>query len=226
MSRFTLDQEIKLVQDEMLLLGSLAGQAILNSVDALRRRDVAAAKAITAEDKKINDKHFAIENHILIIFATQSPLARDLRLLAAMLEVITELERIGDYAKGIAKVAARLADDETPIPIREISTMADKATSMLHRALGAFVSEDLAAAYAIPKEDDEVDELYITIYRKIVQNMIKHPDKIDHTNQILWVIHNLERTADRVTNICERIIFIVSGELIELDSSDNEDEDV
>ncbi len=226
MSRFTLDQEIKLVQDEMLLLGSLAEQAILNSVDALRRRDVAAAKAITAEDKKINDKHFAIENHILIIFATQSPLARDLRLLAAMLEVITELERIGDYAKGIAKVAARLADDETPIPIREISTMSDKATSMLHRALGAFVSEDLAAAYAIPKEDDEVDELYITIYRKIVQNMIKHPDKIDHTNQILWVIHNLERTADRVTNICERIIFIVSGELIELDSSDNEDEDV
>ena len=103
MSRFTLDQEIKLVQDEMLLLGSLAEQAILNSVDALRRRDVAAAKAITAEDKKINDKHFAIENHILIIFATQSPLARDLRLLAAMLEVITELERIGDYAKGIAR---------------------------------------------------------------------------------------------------------------------------
>ena len=226
MSRFTLDQEIKLVQDEMLLLGSLAEQAILNSVDALRRRDVAAAKAITAEDKRINDKHFAIENHILIIFATQSPLARDLRLLAAMLEVITELERIGDYAKGIAKVAARLADDETPIPIREISTMADKATSMLHRALGAFVSEDLAAAYAIPKEDDEVDELYITIYRKIVQNMIKNPEKIDHTNQILWVIHNLERTADRVTNICERIVFIVSGELMELDSSDNEDEDV
>ena len=226
MSRFTLDQEIKLVQDEMLLLGSLAEQAILNAVDALRRRDVPEAKAISIEDKKINDKHFAIENHILIIFATQSPLARDLRLLAAMLEVITELERIGDYAKGIAKVAVRLADDETPLPIREISTMADKATSMLHRALGAFVSEDLAAAYAIPKEDDEVDELYITIYRKIVQNMIKNPEKIDHTNQILWVIHNLERTADRVTNICERIVFIVSGELLELDSSDDEDREI
>jgi phosphate transport system regulatory protein PhoU len=225
MSRFTLDQEIKLVQDEMLLLGSLAEQAILNAVDALRRRDVAAAKSIYAEDQKINSKHFAIENHILIIFATQSPLARDLRILAAMLEIITELERIGDYAKGIAKVAMRLADDETPIPIREISTMADKATSMLHRALGAFVSEDLAAAYAIPREDDEVDELYISIYRKIVQNMIKNPETIDHTNQILWVIHNLERTADRVTNICERIVFIVSGELLELDSSDDEDLD-
>ena len=225
MSRFTLDQEIKLVQDEMLLLGSLAEQAILNAVDALRRRDVAAAKSIYAEDQKINSKHFAIENHILIIFATQSPLARDLRILAAMLEIITELERIGDYAKGIAKVAMHLADDETPIPIREISTMADKATSMLHRALGAFVAEDLAAAYAIPREDDEVDELYITIYRKIVQNMIKNPETIDHTNQILWVIHNLERTADRVTNICERIVFIVSGELLELDSSDDEDRD-
>ncbi len=138
-----------------------------------------------------------------------------------MLEIITELERIGDYAKGIAKVAMRLADDETSVPVREISTMADKATSMLHRALGAFVSEDLAAAYAIPREDDEVDELYITIYRKIVQNMIKNPETIDHTNQILWVIHNLERTADRVTNICERIVFIVSGELLELDSSDD-----
>lgn len=226
MSRFTLDQEIRLVQDEMLLLGSLAEQAILNSVDALRRQDVAAARTIALEDKKINDKHFAIENHILIIFATQSPLARDLRLLAAMLEIITELERIGDYAKGIAKVAIRLADDETPVPIQEISTMADKATSMLHRALGAFISEDVTAAYAIPKEDDEVDELYITIYRKIVQNMIKNPETIDHTNQILWVIHNLERTADRVTNICERIIFIVSGELLELDSSDDEDREV
>ena len=226
MSRFTLDQEIRLVQDEMLLLGSLAEQAILNSVDALRRQDVAAARTIALEDKKINDKHFAIENHILIIFATQSPLARDLRLLAAMLEIITELERIGDYAKGIAKVAIRLADDETPVPIQEISTMADKATSMLHRALGAFISEDVTAAYAIPKEDDEVDALYITVYRKIVQNMIKNPESIDHTNRILWVIHNLERTADRVTNICERIIFIVSGELLELDSSDDEDQDV
>jgi phosphate transport system protein len=210
----------------MLLLGSLAEQAILNSVDALRRQDVAAARTIALEDKKINDKHFAIENHILIIFATQSPLARDLRLLAAMMEIITELERIGDYAKGIAKVAIRLADEDIPVPIQEISTMADKATSMLHRALGAFISEDITAAYAIPKEDDEVDDLYLTVYRKIVQNMIKHPESIDHTNQILWVIHNLERTADRVTNICERIIFIVSGELLELDSSDDEDRDV
>jgi phosphate transport system protein len=142
-----------------------------------------------------------------------------------MLEIITELERIGDYAKGISKVAIRLADDDTPIPIREISAMADKATSMLHRALGAFVSEDLSAAYAISKEDEEVDEQYRTIYRKVVQNMIKNPEKIDHADQVLWVIHNLERTADRVTNICERIVFVVSGELLELDNTDDEDKE-
>lgn len=222
MSRFTLDQEIRLVQDELLLLGSLVEQAILNSVDALQRRDALAARKVYENDRKINGKHFAIENHILITFATQSPLAGDLRLLAAMLEVNTELERIGDYAKGIAKVAMRLAETEHPIPIREISTMADMATSMLHRALSAFVAGDISAAHSIPEEDSQVDELYETTYRKIVEGMIKNPETIDLANQVVWVIHNLERTADRVTNICERIVFIVSGELVEFDVSDEE----
>lgn len=225
MPRLALDRDIRQVQDEMLLLGSMVEQAIVNSVDALARRDVGLAKAILPNDHLVNDKRFAIENRVLILMATQSPMAHDLRLLAAVLEVITELERIGDYAKGIAKVAIQLADDETPYPIREISTMADIAVSMLHRALGAFIAEDVTTAYAIPAEDDKVDELYWFVYRKIVQNMIASPSTIDNTNQILWVIHNLERTADRVTNICERIVFIVSGELIEMDGSDNESED-
>ena len=207
-------------------LGACVVEALHRSVECLKTQDKALAADIIAGDQLINQQRRLLEQECLVTLAAYKPAGEDLRAVGACMELASELERIGDYAKGIAKVASRLADDETPIPIREISTMADKATSMLHRALGAFVSEDLAAAYAIPKEDDEVDELYITIYRKIVQNMIKHPDKIDHTNQILWVIHNLERTADRVTNICERIIFIVSGELIELDSSDNEDEDV
>ena len=222
MSRFSLDQEIRLVQDELLLLGSLVEQAILNSVDALQRRDVEAAKAVYQNDRKINGKHFAIENHILITLATQSPLASDLRLLAGMLEVNTELERIGDYAKGIAKVAVRLADTDFPIPIREIVMMADLATSMLHRALGAFVAGDMVAAHSIPEEDNHVDEYYQSIYRKIVESMIKNPENIEIANQLVWVVHNLERTADRVTNICERVVFIVSGELMEFDSTDDE----
>ena len=214
-----------MVQDEILILGSLVEQAILNAVDALRRRDIAAAMEVQHNDRRINNKRFAIENRILILLATQSPMAHDLRLLAGMLEVITELERIGDYAKGIAKVCVRLAEEDTLIPIREITTMADKAISMLHRALDAFIAEDEAAARQIPLEDDEVDELYNLVYHKLIQTMINDPQAIDHANQILWVIHNLERTADRVTNICERIVFIHTGELMEMDSEDDESED-
>jgi phosphate transport system protein len=225
MPRLTLDRETRLVQDETLILGSMVEQAILNAVDAFRRRDVEAAHEVVVNDGRINDKRFAIENRILILMATQSPLAHDLRLLAALLEVITELERIGDYAKGIAKVAIRLADEEIPVPFREISTMADLAVSMLHRALSAFVNEDVDVAYALPQEDDKVDELYNTVYRKLVEIMINNPSTIDHVNQVMWVIHNLERTADRVTNVCERIIFIATGELIELDTTDDEEVD-
>ena len=225
MARLTLDRDLRLVQDEILILGSLVEQAILNAVDALRRRDIAAAMEVQHNDRRINNKRFAIENRILILLATQSPMAHDLRLLAGMLEVITELERIGDYAKGIAKVCVRLAEEDTLIPIREITTMADKAISMLHRALDAFIAEDEAAARQIPLEDDEVDELYNLVYHKLIQTMINDPQAIDHANQILWVIHNLERTADRVTNICERIVFIHTGELMEMDSEDDESED-
>ncbi|MFZ3150304.1 MAG: phosphate signaling complex protein PhoU [Anaerolineaceae bacterium] len=218
----TMDREIRLIQDETLLLGSLVEQALLNAVDALKQRDVQAALAVEQGDHYINDKRFAIENRVLILFATQSPLARDLRLMAAVLEVITELERMGDYAKGIAKVVVRIADDDTLIPMREIQNMADLAVSMLHRALGAFVAEDVELARSIPAEDDQVDELYNIVYRKVVQTMINNPDTIDHSNQILWVVHNIERTADRVTNICERILFVATGELIEMDTSDDE----
>ena len=225
MARLTLDRELRLVQDEILILGSLVEQAILNAVDALRRRDIAAAMEVQHNDRRINNKRFAVENRILILLATQSPMAHDLRLLAGMLEVITELERIGDYAKGIAKVCVRLAEEDTLIPIREITTMADKAISMLHQALDAFIAEDEAAARQIPLEDDEVDELYNLVYHKLIQTMINDPQAIDHANQILWVIHNLERTADRVTNICERIVFIHTGELMEMDSEDDESED-
>ncbi len=221
-TRNTLDREIRLVQDETMLLGNLVEQAVLNSVETLKSRDAAAAKAIIRNDAAINDKRFAIENRILLLFATHSPMARDLRLLAAELELITELERIGDYAKGIAKVAVELADQETRIPIQEISDMADLAVSMLHRALEAFITEDLETARKIPIDDDQVDELYKRIYHEIIQSMVADPGSIDRANQIVRVIHNLERTADRATNICERIIFIATGEMLELDSTDDE----
>lgn len=223
MPRDSMDRQLHHLQDEVLLLGSMVEQGVLNAVDALKRRDIPAAQHIYDADRAINSKRFAIENNILIIIATQQPMAKDLRLLTAMLEVITELERMGDYAKGIAKVVIRLEESTIPVPIRDIQQMADLAVSMLHRALGAFISENASLAMSLPKEDDQVDGLYIRIYNSLVASMIANPETIDHANLLLWVAHNLERMADRVTNICERTVFIATGELLELDQTDDED---
>lgn len=225
MPRETLDRQIHHIQDEVLLLGSMVEQAMLNAVDALKRRDLIAAKQVHEDDVLINEKRFAIENAILILIATQQPIAHDLRLLAAMLEVITELERMGDYAKGVAKVVIKLDEASIPIPMREISQMAELAINMLHRALTAFVNENPNQASAIPEEDDKVDELYNRVHRIIVSDMIADPEIIDNANQIMWVAHNLERMADRVTNICERTVFISTGEMLEMDSTDDEEGD-
>ncbi len=225
MTRETLDRQIHHIQDEVLLLGSMVEQAMLKSVDALKRRDLKASRTLYEEDALINEKRFAIENAILILIATQQPMARDLRSLAAMLEVITELERMGDYAKGIGKVNIRLGDHTIPIPYREIDLMADLAVSMLHRSLSAFINEDAGQASAIPLEDDKVDDLYNHVTRGLVNAMIANPENIDAANLLIWVAHNLERMADRVTNICERTVFIATGELLELESNDDELDD-
>lgn len=225
MPRQTLDREIHHLQDEVLLLGSMVEQAMLNAIDSLKRRDIVTSRKVYSDDDVINEKRYAIENRVLILFATQQPIAHDLRLLAAILEVITELERMGDYAKGIAKINILIGQDDTPMPSREISRMGDLAVGMLHRALSAFIAEDVSMAYRIPKEDDLVDDLYNQIYRKMVSAMIADPEVIDHANYIMWVVHNIERMADRVTNICERTIFIATGELLEIDTSDDEMDD-
>jgi phosphate transport system regulatory protein PhoU len=223
MPRETLDRQIHQLEDEVLLLGSMVEQSMLDAVDSLKRRDIEAAHDIYNNDHVINEKRYAIENAILILIATQQPMAHDLRLLAAILEVDTELERMGDYAKGIAKVVYRLGDAVIPIPIRELTRMAELSVSMLHRALSAFIAENPNQASLIPAEDDEVDALYNRIYHYLVSTMIADPQIIDHANLLMWAAHNLERMADRVTNICERTIFIATGELMEMDTNDDED---
>ena len=223
MPRETLDRQIQQLQDEVLLLGSMVEQSTLDSLDALKRRDLDAAHQIFHNDQTINEKRFAIENAILILIATQQPMAHDLRFLAAILEVTNELERMGDYAKGIAKITIRLGDDALEVPNRDFARMAELGVSMLHRALSAFVNEDTNLAVSIPPEDDLVDEMYNRIYRNVVAMMIANPATIDHANLLMWVAHNLERLADRVTNICERTVFIATGELLEFDSPEDED---
>lgn len=223
MPRDTMNRQLHQLQDEVLILGSMVENAVSRSTDALERRDLQKAHQVVMDDRLINEKRFAIENAILIMIATQQPMAHDLRQLAAMLEIITELERIGDYAKGNARIAIRLINVDIFMPIHEIERMTVISMSMLHRALSAFIAEDSTLAYQIPQEDDSVDELYLVSYQKLVQAMIAKPEEIDNTNLMLWVTHNLERAADRVVNICERTVFSATGELLELATNDEDD---
>jgi phosphate transport system protein len=197
-------------------------EAILASVDALKKRDIEAARNILKADRNINGKRFELENKLMILIATQQPMAHDLRLLASSMEIISELERMGDYAKGIANINIRMGDAPLLKPLIDVPRMAQKDVDMLHRALTAFVEEDVEAANAIPIEDDEVDALYNQVYRELMTFVISDPRTMERANWLLWVAHNLERVADRVTNICERTIFIVTGELGEIKNSDDE----
>jgi phosphate transport system protein len=205
------------IKDELLLMGSLVEIATVKAIDALRRRDTNAARTIYLDDQIVNERRYTIENDVLILIATQQPMARDLRRLAAMLEIASELERMGDYAKGICKVILNLGDVDIPIPIKDIEAMGQVAVEMLHQALTAFLQEDAEAARKIPFNDDQVDKLFNKIEHSIIHTMVIHPEIIDHANLLMWVAHNIERMADRVSNICERTIFVVTGELIELE---------
>ena len=225
MPRETMDCQICNIQEELLALGNLVEKAMFKAVAALKDRNLDASRKVIKNDQKINGKRYAIENAILILLATQQPFAHDLRRLAAMLIVDNELERMGDYAKGIAKTNIHLGISDTPIPIHEIEKMTELGIGMLHRALQAFIEEDSKKAISIPKEDDAVDDLFNKAYHTIINSMIANPAIIDQANLIMWVVHNLERFADRVSNICERTVFIATGELLEFDSGDDEDDD-
>lgn len=224
MTRKIFTQKIQNIKDEVLLLGTMVEDAVVKSVQSLKTRDVRQAKQIYQHDIELNDKRFSIENAILIVIATQQPMARDLRQLASMLDVISELERMGDYAKGIAKVTVKLQNVDLNIPMKEIEKMSELAVGMLGKALTAFINEDSHTASQIPYEDDAVDRLYVDIYHHSVNLMMTEPHNVDNANLIMWVAHNLERLADRVTNICERTVFIATGELIELEVDDEEED--
>jgi phosphate transport system protein len=220
--RTAFENEINLMKDDMLLLGNMVEQAILHSVHALKKRDIEASRRIYEMDSEINAKRFAIEEKVMVSIATQQPAAHDLRLLASILEVAGELERMGDYAKGIATVNIRMGEQPLLKPLIDIPRMAEKAADMLQRAVKAFVNEDAEAARVIPDEDDEIDDLYTQVYRELMTYVMADAKAIERANWLLWVAHNLERVADRVTNICERTIFIVTGELKEINATDDE----
>ena len=217
MIRETFERDLQRLQDEVLVLGSMVEKAIIESVEVLKRRDMEGARRLIAEDRILNEKRFAIEGDTLVLIATQQPMAGDLRTLAAVLAIISELERIGDYAKGISKINLMIGEEPLIKPLVDLPWMAEKARDMLHRALEAFVQRDVDLARAIPADDDEVDALYNQVYRELLTFIMADPSTIDQATYLLWAAHNLERAADRVINICERVVFTVTGEMVEMD---------
>ena len=223
MTRANLDNRLHKLLDEILALNSMVETATLQSIEALKNHDLELAKQIYYGDAQINARRFELENDCMITIATQQPIvAHDLRLIASILEVVAELERMGDYAKGIAKICLQIGSTPHVKPLVDIPRMAEIAVSMLHRSVLAFVQFDAETAREIPKEDDEVDALYKQVYRELVSIMFSNPSTIDQANYLMWAAHNLERMADRVTNICERAIYVATGQMKEIDVSDDE----
>jgi phosphate transport system protein len=216
MARQTLERDLRHLQDEMLFLACTVNSTIVQSVDYLKERNFYGSRRLMEEDQRINEKRAAIEAETLTVIATQQPAAGDLRVLASILEISGELERIGDYTKGISRINLMIGDRPLIKPLVDLPRMAAKAREMLSRAIEAFVNRDVVAARAIPVEDDEVDDLYNQIYRELVTYILADPSVIDQSNHLLWAAHNLERTADRVTNICERVVFTVTGKTVNL----------
>ena len=220
MPRETFERELQSLQDQTMALGSMVEEAIMASIDVLKRRDMEGSRRVIARDRLVNERRFAIESDALVLIATQQPIAGDLRTIAAVLDITSELERIGDYAKGIAKINLMIGAGPLLKPLVDIPRMAEKTCDMLHRALDAFARRDTETALAIPTEDDEVDSLYNQVYRELITYILADPRVIEQANYLLWVAHNLERAADRVTNICERVIFTVTGKMVELDAKE------
>jgi phosphate transport system protein len=204
------------LRSSVVAMASMVGKAVDNAVVALARRDVALAQQVIADDRAINEHRWQTEEQALLLIATQAPMARDLRTIAAAIHIVTDLERMADHAAGIAKITLQTADQPPLKPLIDIPRMSEIARAMLHDAITAYIEDDQAAARAIVAQDDVVDALYEQIYRELLTFMLADPTTIDQATHLLWAAHNLERIADRVTNICERVVFAVTGRLEEL----------
>jgi phosphate transport system protein len=217
--RSAFHKKLREIQDDILIMGSMVSKATLLAIEALQKRDLAMANQIIADDKKINRKRFDIEEKCIQLIATQQPMASDLRTIVAVLNIITELERIGDYAEGNAKITIMIGNEPPLKPLIDIPRMADKTADMLNRSLTAFINHDADAAMKISAEDDFIDNLYDQVFRELLTFMAEDPKTITRATRLIWVTHNLERSADRVTNICERIVFMVTGKMEENNTS-------
>ncbi|MGA2159561.1 MAG: phosphate signaling complex protein PhoU [Dehalococcoidia bacterium] len=219
MPRETYQRNLREIQDEVLVMGSMVEKALDRSMQALRTRDLDLAGKVVAEDLNVDKKRFEIEEQALDLIATQAPMASDLRILLATLSIVTDLERMADHAAGNAKIAIMIGNEPPLKPLIDLPRMNEKTINMLHRSLDAFINHDAESARKIVGEDDEIDNLYDQVFRELLTFMMEDPRSITRATRLMWVAHNLERTGDRVTNICERVVFMVTGKMEELNVS-------
>ena len=214
MVRADFDRNLKLLQEELLLLGGLVEKSIVDAIEALKTRDIELSHKVVSQDDIIDQKTNQIEEKAIDLIATQQPIAIDLRTLMSVIHISVELERMGDYAEGIGKIGVMMGNDPPVKPLVDIPKMAAKASDMLKRSLDALVRRDPALARQVCEDDDEVDNLYDQIYKDLIALMISVPATTQRATYLMWVAHDLERIADRATNIAERVIFLVTGQLV------------
>src|SRR5688500_11488084 len=219
MTRSTFERQLSEIEEDMLVLAGMVERAVERSIEAVRNRDIELARVVIVEDMDLNRKRYETEEKCLELLATQQPIARDLRRILAILYIIVDLERMGDHAEGIAKIAIMLSDDAPLKPYIDIPRMAEIAVDMLRRSIEAFKHRDVELARRICADDDQVDALYDQVYRELLLYMLSDPKTIERATHITWIAHNLERIADRVTNICERVVYMVDGTIEELNVS-------
>ena len=219
MLRIDLDRQLGQLQQEVISLAEIVDKATMRSVEALKQRDLTESQQLVQEDDYIYQKRYEIEDRCVDLIATQQPIAGDLRAIIALLHITVELERIGDYAEGIAKISLLMGDEPTLKPLIDIPRMAEKATTMLRNSRDSLISRDTIKANQVLKDDDEVDLLYDQVYRELLVFMLQNPQTIQRATYLLWAAHDLERIADRATNIAERVIFLVTGKMVESNKS-------
>jgi len=216
MPRETFDEQLTRTRDDLLSMGSLTEGAIGKAVKALIDRDVTLAQRVIDDDEQINQMLRSIQEDCEVLIATQQPMATDLRFILAMYNIANELERIGDYAEGIARLAIWLADEPPLKPYIDVPRMTEKGCELLRGQLQAFVNRDVGAARALARGDDEIDALYDQVYRELLLFMVEDPRTITRATHLLWVSHNLERIGDRTTNLGEQVVYMVTGQVVEL----------
>lgn len=219
MTREGFAHQIQGLREDIVAMSSMVDKALARSVEALRLQDVQLARDVVKSDAEINKVRWRTEERALLLIATQAPMAGDLRTISSVIQIATELERMADHAAGNAKIVLETASEPLLKPLVDIPRMSELARSMLSDSISAFINEDAEAARAIVARDDEVDNLYNQIYRELLTFMMAEPGTINRATRLLWAAHNLERIADRVTNICERVVFAKTGTLEELGSA-------